>query len=279
MTAPKAPSKAAIDRLLEVMGRLRDPVYGCPWDARQTLESLAPYAIEEAYEVYDAIARKDRSEIREELGDLLLQVVFHARIAEEEGSFTFEEVAEAITRKLIERHPHVFGEITYESHGAQSRGWEDIKAAERAAKGESGVLDGLPLALPALLRAVKLQRRAAKVGFDWPALEPVLQKIYEELGELRAEIEGFQQRERLQDELGDLLFSVVNLARHLDLEPEEALRHANRKFEDRFRSLEEEITADGAMIEDCDIDRLEEAWQRAKRKEHQEQNRNGGQKI
>lgn len=261
------------------MAQLRDPVSGCPWDVEQTFRTIAPYTIEEAYEVYDAIEREDRAALRDELGDLLLQVVFHSRMAEEEGSFDFEQVADAISRKLIERHPHVFGQADYENRAAQSRGWEEIKAAERAAKGESGVLDGVPLPLPALLRAWKLQRRAARVGFDWPRLQPVLDKIHEELHELKAEIDGSGGADRLEDELGDLLFSIVNLARHLDVEPEAALRRANRKFESRFRTLEKAIEAEGRAIESCSLERLEEGWQRAKLNEQEPTDQAGGQKV
>src|SRR5690625_1956708 len=256
-----------IHRLLEVMARLRDPEVGCPWDVEQTFKTIAPYTIEEAYEVYDAIEREDREALRDELGDLLLQVVFHARMAEEEGSFDFDDVAEAITTKLVERHPHVFGQATYEDREAQSQGWEEIKAAERAARGEKGILDGVPLPLPALLRAWKLQRRAARVGFDWPAAEPVLEKIYEELEELKAEMNGGQP-ERLEEELGDLLFSVVNLARHLAVEPEAALRRANRKFERRFQAMEKKFAAEGHSLDQCSLEQLEESWQQAKLQEN-----------
>lgn len=261
------------------MAQLRDPHSGCPWDVEQTFETIAPYTIEEAYEVYDAIERGDRPALRDELGDLLLQVVFHSQIAKEEGSFDFEQVAEAVSQKLIERHPHVFAEAAYKNRAAQSRGWEEIKAAERAAKGEQGVLDGVPLPLPALLRAWKLQRRAARIGFDWPRLEPVLDKVHEELAELKAEIEQDAGADRLEEELGDLLFSIVNLARHLEAEPEAVLRRANRKFEDRFRAVEREISAEGHALEDCSLERLEEAWQRVKRKEQELKERTGGPKA
>ncbi|HLW27156.1 MAG TPA: nucleoside triphosphate pyrophosphohydrolase [Kiloniellales bacterium] len=266
MSQHPPPSLPAIDRLLEVMAKLRDPEAGCPWDVEQSFATIAPYTIEEAYEVYDAIERKDRDSLRDELGDLLLQVVFHSRMAEEEGSFDFHQVAEAITRKLIERHPHVFGETCYSDLNEQSRSWEEIKAAERAAKGEEGALDGVPLALPALLRAYKLQRRAARVGFDWPEVKPVLEKVHEEMDELKAEMLAGSEQDRLEEELGDMLFSMVNLARHLNIEPEAALRRANRKFEDRFRTVEAEISAEGKSLDACSLERLETAWQHAKRR-------------
>lgn len=246
------------------MARLRDPAEGCPWDVEQRFETIAPYTIEEAYEVYDAIERGDRAALRDELGDLLLQVVFHARMAEEEGSFTFDDVAETITDKMLERHPHVFGEERYDDLEAQKRGWEQIKAEERAAKGEHGVLDGVPLALPALLRAWKLQRRAARVGFDWPQAQPVLEKLREEVEELEAEMRAEAPAERLEEELGDLLFSVVNLARHLNIDPEAALRKGNSKFERRFRAVEKEVRSAGLALEHCDLERLEQAWLKVK---------------
>lgn len=262
-----SPHKPAIDRLLAVMARLRDPQDGCPWDVAQTFETIAPYTIEEAYEVYDAIERGDRAALCDELGDLLLQVVFHARMAEEEGSFDFDDVAEAIERKMLDRHPHVFADAPYETPRAQKMGWEAIKAQERAAKGENGVLDGVPPALPALLRAWKLQRRAARVGFDWPTVAPVLAKVREELDELEAELAGTAERTRVEEELGDLLFSIVNLARHLDVEPEAALRRGNAKFERRFRQVEAEVAEAGATPSACSLEQLEVAWQNAKSRE------------
>ncbi|MDF2096190.1 nucleoside triphosphate pyrophosphohydrolase [Aquibaculum arenosum] len=267
MSEPPAPHKPAIDRLLAVMARLRDPQDGCPWDVAQTFETIAPYTIEEAYEVHDAIERGDRAALCDELGDLLLQVVFHARMAEEEGSFDFNDVAAAIERKMLDRHPHVFAATTYDTPRAQKLGWEAIKAQERAAKGEKGVLDGVPPALPALLRAWKLQRRAARVGFDWPTVEPVLAKVREELDELEAELTGTVDKTRVEEELGDLLFSIVNLARHLDVEPETALRRGNAKFERRFRQVEAEVAEAGASLSACSLEQLEGAWQNAKSRE------------
>ncbi len=255
-----------IDRLLEVMRRLRDPEGGCPWDLEQTFETIAPYTLEEAYEVADAIARGDREALREELGDLLLQVVYHARMAAERGWFDFDDVARTVADKMIRRHPHVFGDARVDSAEAQVRAWEEHKARERAATGRESVLDGLPLALPALVRALKLQQRAARVGFDWPDAREVLDKIEEEIRELRAEL-ARGDRDRLEDEIGDLLFSVANLARKLDLDPEGALRRANAKFERRFRTLERLARARGLDLHALDLAGLERLWQEAKAEE------------
>ncbi|MEC8388845.1 MAG: nucleoside triphosphate pyrophosphohydrolase, partial [Pseudomonadota bacterium] len=226
--AQNAPA-AALLNLLTLMAQLRDPDTGCPWDVQQDFASIAPYTIEEAYEVADAIARGDIADLRDELGDLLLQVVFHARIAEEAGHFDFTAVAAAISDKLVRRHPHVFGDQGKISAATQSASWESLKAAERAANAAAkgrpeSVLDGVPLPFPALLRAYKLQRRAARVGFDWPELAPVAAKVEEEWAELTAEIDNAGDQARLTEEVGDLLFAVVNLARHLEIDPEAALR-------------------------------------------------------
>jgi nucleoside triphosphate diphosphatase len=261
--------ESPVRRLLQVMARLRDPVGGCPWDLEQDFASIAPYTIEEAYEVADAIARGDLEHLKDELGDLLLQVVYHAQMAKEAGLFDFDQVAEAITDKMVRRHPHVFGAATVESARAQSHAWEAAKAAERASKADRaesphGVLDDVPLASPALVRAAKLQRRAAQVGFDWPEPGQVLDKIEEEIGELRAELGGSTSRDRLSDEIGDLLFAVVNLARHLEVDGETALRQANAKFERRFRAIEDALRARGRRLEDASLDEMEALWQRAK---------------
>ncbi|HKX92242.1 MAG TPA: nucleoside triphosphate pyrophosphohydrolase [Sphingomicrobium sp.] len=221
----------ALDRLVEIMRRLRDPKTGCEWDTVQTFETIAPYTIEEAYEVADAIARKDMDALADELGDLQLQVVFHAQMAEEAGHFTLDEVIARICDKMERRHPHIFGEAEHGGHHL----WEEIKAAERGSSPDSSALAGVALALPALERAAKLQRRAARTGFDWPDLTGPRAKIDEELAELDAETD----HNRKLEELGDLLFAVVNLARHLNVEPEAALREANRKFEQRFRAIEQ----------------------------------------
>ncbi|PWR25926.1 nucleoside triphosphate pyrophosphohydrolase [Zavarzinia aquatilis] len=249
----------SLDALLALMARLRDPVTGCDWDKVQRFETIAPYTIEEAYEVADAIARGDRADLREELGDLLFQVVFHARIAEEEGAFAFADVADTITAKMTARHPHVFGDAT--AHDAAR--WEDQKAAERAAKARGGLLDDIPLALPALLRAAKLQKRAARIGFDWPDLLPVLDKLEEEIGELKAEIAAQSAHERLEDELGDVLFVIANIARHLGVEPEAALRSTNAKFERRFRHIEARLAQQG-LTGRQPLDRLDALWDEAK---------------
>jgi ATP diphosphatase len=258
-----------IERLLAIMARLRDPAGGCPWDVEQTFRTIAPYTIEEAYEVAEAIERNDLESLKDELGDLLFQVVFHARMAEESGAFAFDEVAEAASDKMERRHPHVFGSTEIAPADAQPRHWEDLKAAERAEKAATApegpahsVLDGLALGLPALLRSLKLQRRAARVGFDWPEPSQVFDKIAEEVSELKEEIATEGDQERLEDEIGDLLFAAVNLARHLDVDPESALRHANAKFERRFRAVEESF---GGDLGGVTLDEMEAAWQAAKR--------------
>ena len=254
------------------MARLRDPAGGCPWDVEQTFETIAPYTIEEAYEVAEAIERGDMEALREELGDLLLQVVYHARMAEEAGHFDFGAVAGAIGDKMVRRHPHVFGDESVATAGAQTLAWEAQKAAEREAKRNDGAprpsaLDGVATALPALTRAAKLQRRAARVGFDWPQTAPVLDKIAEEIAELKAEMADGAAPGRLQDELGDLLFAVVNLARHLELDPELALRQGNAKFERRFRAVEDSFAAQDRALSDAPLDEMETAWQAAKASE------------
>jgi len=262
-------------RLLEVMARLRDPKDGCPWDLDQDFATIAPYTIEEAYEVAEAIAQKDMAALKEELGDLLFQVVFHARMAEEAGHFRFDDVVQAIVDKMVNRHPHVFGDAKIADAAAQTRAWEDHKAKERAAKAGQGksspappsVLDGVPLALPALVRAAKLTKRAAKVGFDWPEAAQVLDKMAEEIAEIRAEIAKGDQA-RIAAELGDLIFGWANLARKLDADPEQALTGTNRKFERRFKRIEELLRAEGRKPEDVDLDRLEALWVQAKREEY-----------
>ena len=260
---------AGIERLLDVMQRLREPGSGCPWDLEQTFETIAPYTIEEAYEVADAIARSDMGDLKEELGDLLLQVVYHAQMAAEVGHFDFTDVATSIAEKMVRRHPHVFERARVASADAQRQAWEELKAAERAAKGSdsASLLDDVPQALPALSRALKLQKRAARGGFDWSDPAPVLDKIEEEIGELRAELEEPRQRERIEDELGDLLFTVANLARQLDLDPEEALRRTNRKFERRFRAMEQALARQRRVLPGTPLDELEELWQEAKQKD------------
>ena len=240
-----------LERLVQIMRRLRDPVGGCEWDMVQTFETIAPYTIEEAYEVADAIARKDMEGLADELGDLQLQVVFHARMAEEAGLFTLENVLNRICDKMERRHPHIFGDAEHGGHHL----WEIIKAEERAANPDKSALAGVALALPALERAAKLQRRAARAGFDWPDESGPRAKIDEELAELDAETE----HDRKLEELGDLLFAVVNLARHLNVEPETALREANRKFERRYRAIEAE-----PGFAEMSLDEKEALWVRAK---------------
>ncbi len=260
----------AIDRLLAIMTRLRDPKRGCPWDREQDFATIAPYTIEEAYEVADAVARGDMAALKDELGDLLFQVVFHARMAEEAGLFDFADVAATIADKMVRRHPHVFGDAEISSAAAQTAAWEEHKAAERharaaAAGAAESVLDGVALALPALLRAAKIQARAARIGFDWPEAGPVIAKIAEEIAELEAELDVEPPDPgKIDDEMGDILFAAANLARKLDMDPEAALRRATKKFERRFRALEARAAERGIGP---DLDALEALWQEVKRGE------------
>lgn len=252
-----------IARLLQVMSALRDPGSGCPWDRVQSFETIAPYTIEEAYEVADAIARRDMAALPDELGDLLFQVVYHAQMAEEAGAFSFADVARTITDKMVRRHPRVFpaGPATPEPPG-----WEDQKARERLARAETGVLASVAAGLPALTRAAKLTNRAARVGFDWPDPLAVLDKLDEEIGELRAELPGADP-DRLQDELGDILFVVANLARKLSLDPEACLRAANAKFTRRFNAVEQNLSDAGQSPADATLDEMEALWTAVKRRE------------
>jgi len=261
-----------LGRLLEIMARLRDPEHGCPWDREQNFSTIAPYTIEEAYEVADAIAHDDMAALKDELGDLLFQVVFHARMAEEQGLFAFEDVAAAIADKMERRHPHVFDDVEIDSVAAQANAWEAHKAAERRGRAQEtgaaeSVLDGVALALPALLRADKLQKRAARIGFDWPDARPVFDKLKEEIAELETELEKPARRQALEDEMGDVLFAAANLARKLDIDPEAALRRATAKFERRFRRVEA-LAAERAV--GTDLEALEALWQQVKREEHGE---------
>jgi MazG family protein len=254
-------AESALAGLLNVMARLRDPLQGCPWDLEQTFKTIAPYTIEEAYEVADAIMRADMPALKEELGDLLFQVVFYARMGEEAGLFDFAAIASALSAKMISRHPHVFADAAERDAATQTEAWESMKAHARKAKG-AGILDDIPLALPSLTRAEKLTKRAARVGFDWPDAERVLDKLDEELVELA------QARERKDvaevfDEMGDVLFVLANLARKLGIDPEAALRHANAKFERRFRHVEAAINADGGRP--FSLDEMEALWGQAKR--------------
>ncbi|WP_029007949.1 nucleoside triphosphate pyrophosphohydrolase [Azospirillum halopraeferens] len=261
-----------IERLIAIMARLRDPERGCPWDLEQTYRTIAPHTIEEAYEVADAIEQDDKAALKEELGDLLFQVVYYTQFSREEGLFDFDDVAGAIADKMIRRHPHVFGADEVRTAEHQTSRWEDHKAAERAAKAADegrapSALDGVIAGLPALTRALKLQRRAARVGFDWTEPRDILDKIEEEVRELRAEMDGGAARERIADELGDLLFALVNLARRLDVDPEGALRGTNAKFDRRFRRIEALLAEDGRTPEDATLDEMEEKWRRAKSEE------------
>ena len=253
-----------MERLLEIMRRLRHPEKGCPWDIEQDFATIAPYTIEEAYEVADAIERGAWDELRSELGDLLFQSVFHAQMAEEAGHFKFEDVAKAISDKMVSRHPHVFGtEGNDFSADTQVDRWEEVKAAERAAKSENRVLDGVAVGLPALLRAVKLQKRAARVGFDWPSTDQVIDKIIEESREL-VEARDTLTQDEVEEEMGDLLFVVANLARHLNVDPEAALRRTNAKFIRRFNAVEDALIAKGSSPEQSNLEEMDALWDAAK---------------
>lgn len=265
MTHPAPPADLRpIDRLLAIMARLRDPRDGCPWDLEQTFDTIAPYTVEEAYEVADAIERGDLSDLKEELGDLLLQVVFHARMAEEQGAFGFEDVARAINDKMVRRHPHVFADQTYGSLDDQKQGWEQLKAAERAGKGKTAsLLDDVPVGLPGLTRAVKLSKRAATVGFVWPTVQDVVAKLHEEVGEMLIEIEAGD-LEKAKGEIGDVLFVVANLARTLDVDPEDAVRATNAKFVRRFNYVERRLAERGRTPDQSDLTEMDGLWDEAK---------------
>ncbi|MEX2495276.1 MAG: nucleoside triphosphate pyrophosphohydrolase [Woeseia sp.] len=255
---------SSIEKLLDLMARLRDPQTGCPWDLQQDFASLAPYTVEEAYEVVDAIRREDLRSLRDELGDLLLQVVFHSRVAEEKGAFNFDDVASGIAGKMLRRHPHVFGSAAERQRGAVEGSWEHIKATERReVDQEASTLDGVARSLPALMRAQKLGKRAARAGFDWPDAAGPAAKIAEELAELQEALAGGSEADAAE-ELGDLLFAAASLARHLGADAEEVLASANRKFERRFRLMEEQFRERGAEMADLDIDTLEKEWQAVK---------------
>lgn len=254
----------SIERLRAIMARLRDPQAGCPWDREQDWASIAPHTIEEAYELADAIASGDPQRVRDELGDVLFQVVFQARIAEERGLFDFDGVAAHIGDKLERRHPHVFGSVQIADAAAQTEAWEEHKAAERRAQGGAGALDGVTIGLPGLTRAAKLGRRAARVGFDWPDVDGVLAKVDEEVGEMR-EATSAGELAAVAEELGDLLFSIAQAARHLGVDPETALRAANAKFERRFRDMEAQLAARGQSVDGTSAEQLEALWAQAKR--------------
>ncbi|MEO8010432.1 MAG: nucleoside triphosphate pyrophosphohydrolase [Dokdonella sp.] len=258
-----------LDELLAIMARLRDPEHGCPWDVQQDFDSIAAYTIEEAYEVADAIDRRDYRDLCDELGDLLLQVVFHSRMAEEAGHFRFDDVVSAICTKLITRHPHVFGDASADTAEHVSANWEDIKRAERVTKGENddSALAGIVRGIPEWQRALKLQKRAAKVGFDWPDVGPVFDKLHEEIEEVRAEFAAGANQARLSDEIGDVLFVCVNLARHAQVDPSQALRQANAKFERRYRRMEVLAAEAGTSLESESLTTQEALWNRAKGEE------------
>ncbi|EAR49688.1 mazG family protein [Oceanicola granulosus HTCC2516] len=256
-----------LPRLIEIMRRLRDPKTGCPWDIEQTFATIAPYTIEEAHEVADAIERQAWDELKGELGDLLFQSVFHAQMASEQGLFDIHEVADTMSDKMVARHPHVFGDESRDKSAAQqTKDWEAIKAAERAARAETRTLDGVALGLPALLRALKLQNRAARVGFDWPETAQVLDKLVEEARELEAARDRLGHDE-IEDEIGDLLFVMANLARHLGVDPEKALRRTNAKFTRRFNQVEDDLRARGKRPQDSDLAEMDALWDAAKARE------------
>jgi nucleoside triphosphate diphosphatase len=258
----------SVDALLAIMANLRDPDGGCPWDLEQNFRTIAPYTLEEAYEVADAIERGNLEDLKEELGDLLLQVVFHAQMASEQGDFTFADVVEGISKKMIRRHPHVFADGGAQSAEGVAKTWDEIKQTEKEAKGQppTGLLDDVPIVLTSLSQAVKLQKRAAKVGFDWPSAVPVLDKIEEEIGELRVEVDA-KDADKTEDEFGDLLFVLANYARHLRVDPDAALRRANQKFRSRFASMEETAETRAVGLADLTLEQLEELWVLAKEKE------------
>lgn len=255
----------SVRRLLDIMVRLRDPDGGCPWDIEQDFRSIAPYTIEEAHEVADAIERRNLDDLRDELGDLLFQVVFHARMAEEQGAFDFGDVVEAVSDKLERRHPHVFGDAEMMDAETQTAHWEAIKAGERAERGENdSALDGVSRGLPALRRSVKLQKRAARVGFDWPDVRPIFSKLTEETAELEAALAN-DDADNIEEEIGDLLFVLTNLARKLDVDPGSALRRSNHKFEQRFRAMEKRAAGRGLDLADLDLDAQEAIYREVKR--------------
>lgn len=259
-----------IEQLLSIMSRLRDPKDGCPWDLKQSFDTIVPHTIEETYEVVDAIHNKDWGNLKEELGDLLFQVIFYSQLAKEQGLFDFEEVVEQVNEKLVRRHPHVFSEQKFESEQEISDNWEREKAKEKASLGkvEQSILDSVPKSLPALGRADKIQKRVAKFGFDWDSLGPVVDKVHEETQEVLDEALAVPvEQEKVEEEMGDLLFATVNLARHLGCNPESALSKANVKFERRFRGVEQKVAQNGRELAECDLDYLDNLWNQVKNEE------------
>jgi MazG family protein len=259
-----------IEELLDIMAKLRNPAGGCPWDLEQTFTTIAPYTIEEAYEVADAITQDNMTALREELGDLLLQVVFHSQMAKEAGHFTFNEVVETISEKMVVRHPHVFGTAEVKTATAQTENWEKLKERERKHKGAGSILDGVALGLPALMRAEKLQNRAARVGFQWADIKPAFDKVEEELAEVREAAEADDQT-HIEEEMGDLIFMVANLARYLKVDPETALRKCNAKFERRFRHIEARLLEQGKSPDQSSLEEMDKLWNEAKLIERGEQ--------
>ncbi|WP_428773022.1 nucleoside triphosphate pyrophosphohydrolase [Vibrio sp.] len=260
----------SIEQLVEIMARLRDPQHGCPWDLQQTFDTIVPHTIEETYEVVDAIHNQDWSNLKEELGDLLFQVIFYSQLAKEQELFDFAQVVEGVNEKLTRRHPHVFGEIEFENEAQIHANWEAEKAKEKARAGKTAqsILDSVPNSLPSLAKANKIQRQCAKVGFDWPTLGPVAEKVAEELDEVMQEARQVDvDAVAIEEELGDLLFATVNLARHLNTDPEAALAKANNKFTRRFQQVERMVAEQNKGLEECSLDELESHWQRVKRQE------------
>jgi ATP diphosphatase len=263
---------ASLDRLVQVMARLRDPNGGCPWDLEQDFKSIAPYTLEETYEVVEAIEQNDPVAIKDELGDLLFQIVFHAQMGREAGLFDLDQIAAHVADKMIERHPHVFGDRDAHTAQAVLANWENDKAKKREAKASAdgqaiSALDGVSPALPASTRAVKLQNRAARVGFDWPEARDIIAKIREEIAELETEIDRRDNRDAVEDEFGDVFFAVINLARRLNVDPETALRRTNRKFERRFRGIEQRLAAEGRAVKDASLEEMEKIWCEVKAEE------------
>ncbi|USD65666.1 nucleoside triphosphate pyrophosphohydrolase [Vibrio sp. SCSIO 43136] len=259
-----------IEQLVAIMAKLRDPEVGCPWDKKQTFESVVPYTIEETYEVVDAIHNQDWDNLKEELGDLLFQVIFYSQMADEKGLFDFSEVVETVNEKLTRRHPHVFSEVEFEDEAAINANWEAEKAKEKfqAGKSEQSVLDSIPASMPALLRATKIQKKVAKHGFDWDSLGPVVEKVQEEIEEVMEEvIQVTPDEDKIESELGDLLFATVNFARHLKKDPEVALSKANQKFANRFFEVEKLVANEGKRLEDCSLKQLDGYWDQVKRVE------------
>lgn len=256
-----------IEKLLSIMRDLRNPDTGCPWDLEQRFETIVPHTLEEAYEVAEAIENGDLNELRDELGDLLFQVVFYTRLGEEQGAFDFNQVVDGIVEKLVRRHPHVFGDATVTDAAAQTQAWERQKAEERARKHGKGTLAGIATTLPAITRAMKLQKRAARVGFDWPDISPIYDKVREELGELKEEVDQGGSQARIEEEMGDLIFACTNLARHAKVDPETALRRSNRKFERRFARMEALAAERGLSLFNLDLDAWETLWECVKTEE------------